>query len=374
MDDAWIPSACSLCYNQCGIRVHKKNGVVVKIEGNPESPLGMGRLCPKGLAGIMLLYDPHRLKVPLKRTNPLKGIHVDPGWVEITWEEALATITEKLRKIRAEDPRKLVLAGCVPSLSPLVFGMGIFMPAFGSSNVFVSNGHQCGNAEHLLAATLHGALTTNPDLEHTNYLLVFGSHCGTAAYYATMIYTGLLLGAIRPIPFWSTPILPLLFLVSSLSTGLMAVDLLLTVSAALNGNPADGILEALRMADLFLLALEATVVVLYLSLAHATVATRASRALLTVGALARRFWGGVVLAGIVVPFILQLLEVTYPIPGEAAWAMVSSSLGLLGGLFLRHVVIAGGVKSPLNAAGLLFATPSRGPHPSLSPLAGGGPR
>ncbi len=183
-DDLWIPSACSLCYNQCGIRVHRKGGVVVKIEGNPESPLGMGRLCPKGLAGIMLLYDPNRLNVPLKRTNPDKGMHVDPGWVEITWEEALETIARKLKTIRDEDPRKLVLAGCVPSLTPLVFGMGMFMPAFGSSNVFVSNGHQCGNAEHLLAATLHGALTTNPDLEHTDYLLVFGSHCGTAAYYA----------------------------------------------------------------------------------------------------------------------------------------------------------------------------------------------
>lgn len=183
-DDVWIPSTCSLCYNQCGIRVHRKNGVVVKIEGNPESPLGMGRLCAKGLAGIMLLYDPHRLNVPFKRTNPAKGIDVDPGWVEITWDEALQIVTEKLGRIRREDPRKLVLAGNVASLAPLTFGMGIFMPAFGSSNVFVSNGHQCGNAEHLLAATLHAALTTNPDLEHTNYLLVFGSHCGTAAYYA----------------------------------------------------------------------------------------------------------------------------------------------------------------------------------------------
>ncbi len=183
-DDVWIPSACSLCYNQCGIRVHRKNGVVVKIEGNPDSPLGMGRLCAKGLAGIMLLYDPHRLNVPLKRTNPVKGMHVDPGWVEISWDEALATITEKLARVRAEDPRKLVLTGNVPSLSALTFGMGIFMPAFGSANVFISNGHQCGNAEHLLAATLHASLTTNPDLEHTNYLLVFGSHCGTAAYYA----------------------------------------------------------------------------------------------------------------------------------------------------------------------------------------------
>ncbi|MFQ5899732.1 MAG: molybdopterin-dependent oxidoreductase, partial [Candidatus Methylomirabilia bacterium] len=160
------------------------NGVVVKIEGNPESPLGMGRLCPKGLAGIMHLYDPHRVNVPLKRTNPEKAMDTDPGWQEISWEEALTLITEKLTRIREEDPRKLVLAGCIPSLAPLNFGMGIFMPAFGSSNVFVSNGHQCGNAEHLLAATLHAALTTNPDLEQCNYLLVFGTHCGTAAYYA----------------------------------------------------------------------------------------------------------------------------------------------------------------------------------------------
>lgn len=176
---------------------------------------------------------------------------------------------------------------------------------------------------------------------------------------STMVYTGLLLGAIRPIPFWSTPILPLLFLVSSLSTGVMAVDLLLTLSGAVTGNPAAGILAALRRADLFLLALEALVLVLYLSLAHATVATRASRALLTVGALAPRFWRGVVLAGIVLPFVLQLVEVTASVPGSAAWAMVSSALGLLGGLFLRQAVVAAGVKSPLNAAGVLFPVPTR---------------
>jgi formate-dependent nitrite reductase membrane component NrfD len=154
----------------------------------------------------------------------------------------------------------------------------------------------------------------------------------------------------------------------------MVVDLLLTLSRVATGNPAGGILGLLSKVDLFLLALEAGVIVLYLSLAHSTVGSRASATLLTAGSLAPRFWGGVVLAGIVVPFILQVVEVISPIPGEAAWAMVSSGLGLLGGLFLRQAVIAGGVKSPLNAAGILFATPSRAPHPSLSPLAGRGSR
>ncbi len=184
LEDVWIPSTCSVCYNQCGIRVHRVDGTVVKIEGNPDSPLGLGRLCPKGLAGIMMLYDPHRLNVPLKRTNPQKGIGIDPGWEQITWEEALEIVTDKLRRIRQEDPRRLVMTGCIPSMTPLNFGIATFMPAFGSSNVFISNGHQCGNAEHLLAGTLHAAVTTNPDLDYCNYLLMFGCHCGTAAYYA----------------------------------------------------------------------------------------------------------------------------------------------------------------------------------------------
>ncbi len=43
-DDAWIPSVCSMCYNQCGILAHVVDGTLVKIEGNPESPFGRGRL------------------------------------------------------------------------------------------------------------------------------------------------------------------------------------------------------------------------------------------------------------------------------------------------------------------------------------------
>ena len=79
--DRWIPSSCSLCYGICSILAHNVDGVLTKIEGNPESACGEGRLCAKGVAGIMTLYDPNRVNVPLKRTNPTKGIGVDPnGW------------------------------------------------------------------------------------------------------------------------------------------------------------------------------------------------------------------------------------------------------------------------------------------------------
>ncbi|MDP6109577.1 MAG: hypothetical protein QGF71_05825, partial [Rhodospirillales bacterium] len=69
-DDVWVPSSCALCYGTCSILAHRVDGVVTKIEGNPNSEVGKGRLCGKGVSGIMTHYDPHRLKKPLRRTNP----------------------------------------------------------------------------------------------------------------------------------------------------------------------------------------------------------------------------------------------------------------------------------------------------------------
>ncbi|MEK7702144.1 MAG: NrfD/PsrC family molybdoenzyme membrane anchor subunit [candidate division NC10 bacterium] len=177
------------------------------------------------------------------------------------------------------------------------------------------------------------------------------SIAGGALALLTMAYTGLLLGAVRPIPFWTTPVLPLLFVVSSLSTGAMAADLV----AALAGR-SGRVLAALRAADLALLAIEAGVLALYLGLGHATVASRAATALVVRGELASRFWGGVVAAGLAAPFAIQLGEVTGALPG-GAWTLLSSACGLAGGLALRQVVVAGGVKSPLAAAGMLFTLP-----------------
>ena len=183
-DDVWIPSACGLCYSRCAIRVHRKDGVVVKIEGNPDSPANLGRICARGLSGIMQLYDPKRVNVPLKRTNPEKGIGVDPGWVQIGWEEALDTIAAKLKKTRDEDPRKLLCTASVmvwdASFLNLCFGA-----AFGSPNFWFSGaGTHCGNAEHLLSGVLHGSFTRQPDPHYCKYLLNFGVPVGTGGYYA----------------------------------------------------------------------------------------------------------------------------------------------------------------------------------------------
>ena len=95
-EDIWIPSVCRVCSNCCGIRVHRKNGVVVKIEGLPGSPHNDGRICAKGLAAVMGIYDPARPQRPLIRTNPQKGIGIDPQWREASWAEALDLVVSHL--------------------------------------------------------------------------------------------------------------------------------------------------------------------------------------------------------------------------------------------------------------------------------------
>ena len=91
-EDVWIPTCCGQCYCMCGIKVRRKDGVVIEVEGNPDAPTGRGAICVKGLASPHLLYDPYRVNYPLKRTNPKKGLGVDPKFVRISWEEALDII------------------------------------------------------------------------------------------------------------------------------------------------------------------------------------------------------------------------------------------------------------------------------------------
>jgi thiosulfate reductase/polysulfide reductase chain A len=113
-EGVWIPTCCQMCGGQTGIRCQVVNGRVVKIEPNDENPVGLANvssdffahkhegavMCPKGNAGIMALYDPDRVKRPLKRTNPEKGPGVDPHWEEMSWEEAFDRIALQLRALR----------------------------------------------------------------------------------------------------------------------------------------------------------------------------------------------------------------------------------------------------------------------------------
>ncbi|UCE33716.1 MAG: molybdopterin-dependent oxidoreductase [Deltaproteobacteria bacterium] len=185
LDDRWYHTVCAQCYGSCGMAVNVVDGVVVRVEGEPDSFMGSrGGLCGKGASSIISLYDPNRIRYPMKRTNPKKGFGEDPKWERISWEEAMNTIAEKHNKVLEKDPRALIIAG-TPSpgtnkkfstiLSGLLLTLGC--RSFAPGGV----GLHCGNGAHFGAGLIHCSWSVLPDYRYCNYAIQFGSNKGTGS-------------------------------------------------------------------------------------------------------------------------------------------------------------------------------------------------
>jgi len=103
-----VGGRCHECHAQCSMLVHVANGRVIKVEGNPNGP-NHGALCAKGRSTVQNLYSPERLNYPMKRTRP-KG-ESDPGWVRISWDEALTTIVTTLSRIKEQHGAHAIAIG-----------------------------------------------------------------------------------------------------------------------------------------------------------------------------------------------------------------------------------------------------------------------
>jgi polysulfide reductase chain C len=182
-------------------------------------------------------------------------------------------------------------------------------------------------------------LTSNSPL--FTFLNVLGGVFGVL----TVLYTGFLFDTTRSIPFWSTPILPLLFLVSGVSTGALALIFILLLS----GLPVDEEINLLGQIDLFLILFEGLIFFFYLHGMHEVTAARASVRRLIKGDLSAAFWGGVVVIGLAIPFLLEVF-----MAGGVFGIMLACICGLVGGIYVRYVVVTGAVKAPLNAEGVLI--------------------
>ncbi len=182
MQERWVKSHCQQCFNACGIVVQVKNDKPIRVRGDTDDPNTRGHLCARGLAGIAKFYDPNRIKKPLIRTNPQKGRNIDPGWREASWEEALDIIGAKLKRIRQENPHKLICSLWAYEKYVQAFAWGA---AFGTENggfSFSGSSNGCANPNHFMGMITHGALVEFPDLKYCNYLLLLGSEYGFGSY------------------------------------------------------------------------------------------------------------------------------------------------------------------------------------------------
>src|SRR2546427_349479 len=91
----YYATTCRECPAGCGLHAKVREGRVVKLEGNPESPINHGRLCARGQAGLQGLYNPDRVTGPLERTG-------DGQWKPIAWDDAIGRLAARLKGARGK--------------------------------------------------------------------------------------------------------------------------------------------------------------------------------------------------------------------------------------------------------------------------------
>lgn len=181
--DDIIYSVCQMCHSRCGIRAKVKEGVLVKIDGNPYHPNNrdvdennvpdrlnystapenayteLGRVCLKGQSGIQTVYDPMRIQHPLKRV----GARNSGQWEAISWDQAFSEIAARINELIPPAERNELIDPARPELGPkrnqLGFAPGrsvekdmserIWKHAWGTANYGLSHTSVCEVSRHV---------------------------------------------------------------------------------------------------------------------------------------------------------------------------------------------------------------------------------
>ncbi|MBI3369566.1 MAG: molybdopterin-dependent oxidoreductase, partial [Burkholderiales bacterium] len=170
------------------LKVEVQDGVATRVESNfdvgAEHP-GGGRVCVKAYGLIQKTYNPNRIRQPMVRTNPKKGRNQDPGFVPVSWDEALDLVARKLLEVRSKG---LLNEEGVPRVASTTGGggtpvqyMGTF-PAFMSAWGHIDQGYgagqgvKCYHSEHLYGELWHRAFIVSPDTPYVNYIINCGNN------------------------------------------------------------------------------------------------------------------------------------------------------------------------------------------------------
>jgi len=169
--ETWVTSACAQCEGGCSIRVRVVGERAVGIVGNRFYPVNREGLCPKGLAGLQALYNPDRVRGPLKRA----GERGQGRWEQITWQEAIQIVAKELQAIRERGESHTVAFLHGESRGLMDDLIARFCRAYGTPNDIQTG---CPGVEAQASARYLTQGEQAPfayDLENTSYLLSFGA-------------------------------------------------------------------------------------------------------------------------------------------------------------------------------------------------------
>ncbi|MEN8243992.1 MAG: molybdopterin-dependent oxidoreductase [Thermodesulfobacteriota bacterium] len=144
-----VYSLCFMCSVRCPIKVKVQNGQVTWIEGNPHVAGMEGSLCPRGAAGINMLYDDQRVQSPMIRVGERGSGH----WRKASWDEALDMVGDQLKKIIKKNGGHSVVLGERAQLASHV--SKTFLKAIGSPNYF-SHDALCKGSVNTACRSLFG--------------------------------------------------------------------------------------------------------------------------------------------------------------------------------------------------------------------------
>ncbi|HKK16985.1 MAG TPA: molybdopterin-dependent oxidoreductase, partial [Gammaproteobacteria bacterium] len=167
-----VPTACSLCASHCAALAYLDGDYVVKVEGQPDSLRTLGKVCAKGQAGHMQVYDPDRILQPMKRA----GKRGEGKWEKISWDAALNELTERIKKLRDEGhPEKFMFHhGWISDSADRLINK-VFLPSYGTATI--ADNSCLGQSARLMAHELTwGGHEDNWDFDNTRYVLNFGSN------------------------------------------------------------------------------------------------------------------------------------------------------------------------------------------------------
>ncbi len=170
-EEYWSTGVCLQCPSGCGLRIRTVNGWPVKLEGIKDYPINKGRLCPKGQSGLQVLYDPDRIRHPLRR----KGERGEGNWEKISWNEAIGLVTQRLKTVRQEaKPHHLMVLGG-RYRGHMMDLMARFLEAYGSPNHLgnPARGSEGMLKGHFFTMGVRDFLAIH--WEETNYVLSFGA-------------------------------------------------------------------------------------------------------------------------------------------------------------------------------------------------------
>ncbi|MBW7874979.1 MAG: TAT-variant-translocated molybdopterin oxidoreductase [Candidatus Cloacimonetes bacterium] len=86
-------STCSGCEDACGVLVKTREGRPIKVDGNPEHPMNQGKICEKGQGSVLALYNPERIR------KPMKSLGKDKGFQSLEWTQIDSEVQARLKAL-----------------------------------------------------------------------------------------------------------------------------------------------------------------------------------------------------------------------------------------------------------------------------------